>query len=215
MAHTREELENLLRPPLGEENALDKWRRDIYKEELRLLDEREQQRPTATGAEMQRWSEYFEGRIANERAALAEQINNARDVMVEAAGAAIAEFKREIEVENKCAIDAVSADMKQSIAGLQQVLDKQKTIIEKLLPEMALLKRQVKALEDVHNKSIQNSLTHLHDRMTAMESERRVGNENAIAKLQTRVEHAETKLKGAAQLDRLPAWIREDHDSAP
>ena len=76
---------------------------------------------------------------------------------------------------------------------------------------IALLKRQVKALEDAHNKSIQNSLTHLRDRVAAMESERRVGNESAIAKLQTRLEDAETKLKGAARLDRLPQWTQEDH----
>jgi hypothetical protein len=50
------------------------------------------------------------------------------------------------------------------IEGLQQTFNKQKTAVEKLLPEIALLKRQVKMLEDVHNKSVQNSLAHLHDR---------------------------------------------------
>jgi hypothetical protein len=211
MAHTREELEQLLRPPLGEENALDKWRRNGYKRELRLLDEREKEQRAATGAKMQDWKQYFESM----RAALVEQINSARDVMVEATGEAIAEVRREIESANKCAIDAVCAEMKKDIADLKNDLadlqHKQKILSEKLLPDIALLKRQIKMLEDAHNKSVQNSLTHLHDRVTNMESERRVGNENAITKLQTRLEDAETKLKGAAQLDRLPAWIQEDH----
>ena len=58
----------------------------------------------------------------------------------------------------------VLADVRKDIEGLQQTFNKQKTAVEKLLPEIALLKRQVKMLEDVHNKSVQNSLAHLHDR---------------------------------------------------
>ena len=58
----------------------------------------------------------------------------------------------------------VLADVMKDIEGLQQTFNKQKTAVEKLLPEIALLKRQVKMLEDVHNKSVQNSLAHLHDR---------------------------------------------------
>ena len=101
------------------------------------------------------------------------------------------------------------ADVRKGIAGLQQTFSKQKTTIEKLLPEIALLKRQVKALEDAHNKSVQNSLTHLHDRMAVMESKRRVGNESAIVKLQTRLEAAEDELRGTARLADLPAWITD------
>jgi len=51
----------------------------------------------------------------------------------------------------------VLADVRKDIEGLQQTFNKQKTAVEKLLPEIALLKRQVKMLEDVHNKSVQNS----------------------------------------------------------
>jgi predicted RNase H-like nuclease (RuvC/YqgF family) len=214
MAHTREELERLLRPPVGEENALDKWRREGYEQELRFLDarekEHEQERALTTGAYMQQWYAYFDNVIASERAVTAEQVHNVHDVLVEAMGETIAEVRHEIKTGIRCAIDTALADVKRDITGLQQTLGKQKAVVEKLLPEIALLKRQVKMLEDAHNKSIQNSLTHLHDRMAAMEGERRVGNESAIAKLQTRLEAAEDELKGAARIDRLPPWIQEE-----
>lgn len=211
---TREELERLIRPPIGEENALDKWRREGYEQELRFLEAREkrerEERAATTGAQMQQWGAYFEGRIANERADMVERIEYVRGLMVEAAGEAIGEIQHQIEVANKCAIDTALAEVKRDIADLQKTLGKQKAVAEKLLPEIALLKRQVKMLEDAHNKSVQNSLTHLHDRMAAMESDRRVGNEDAIRKLQTRLAAAEDELKGAARIDRLPPWMQEE-----
>src|SRR5215469_8408165 len=113
---TREELERLLRPPLGEENALDKWRREGYEQELRFLEAREErerehelehekERALTTGAYMQQWYAYFDNVIANERAAMAEQLRSLRAVMIDAAGEALAEVRREIETQNKCALD--------------------------------------------------------------------------------------------------------------
>jgi hypothetical protein len=69
------------------------------------------------------------------------------------------------------------------------------------LPEIALLKRQVKMFEDAHNKSIQNAVTHLGHRIATMESAQHVADQNAIADL-------EKRLDAAAQLAAaLPAWM--------
>jgi len=75
------------------------------------------------------------------------------------------------------------ADVRKGIEGLQQTFSKQKTAVEKLLPEIALLKRQVKFLEDEHNKSMQNSIAHLGHRIAAMESAQHVADQSAIAEL--------------------------------
>jgi hypothetical protein len=211
---TRAELERLLRPPIGEENELDRWRREVYQQELEHLDAREkrerEERAVATGDYMKQWYTYFDNVIANERAAMAEQVReqvrSVHDVLVEAAGEALAEVRREIETQNKCALDIALAGVKKDVAT---ALGKQKTLVDKLLAEVALLKRQMKLLEDAHNKQMQNSLTHLHDRVSNMESERRVGNESAIKTLQTRLAAAEDELRGTAKLDKLPAWITD------
>ena len=72
------------------------------------------------------------------------------------------------------------ADVRKGIAGLQQTFSKQKTTIEKLLLEIALLKRQVKSLEDEHNKSIQASIGYLQQRVASMEDAQHVAGESAI-----------------------------------
>jgi hypothetical protein len=210
---TREELKEFLREPLMPENDLDKWRREVREQEERFErareKEHEKERSLTVGAEMQRWREYFEGLIASERAAMVEQVRYAQDVMIEAAGQALAEARHEIEVANKCVIDTVFADVRKDIASLQQTFGKQKTTIEKLLPEIALLKRQVKSLEDAHNKSIQTSIGYLQQRVASMEDAQRVAGGHAIAKLQTRIEAAEDELRGTAKLANLPAWITD------
>jgi len=66
------------------------------------------------------------------------------------------------------------ADVRKGIEGLQRTFSKQKTAVEKLLPEIAPLKRQVRLLEDAHNKSMQNAVTHLGHRIAAMESAQHV-----------------------------------------
>jgi len=207
---TREELERLLRPPLGEENELDKWRREVYEQELRFLNareqrekEREKQRSLTIGVEMQRWSEYFEGRIANERAAMDEQVRYVQNLMVEAAGEALAEVRREIETQNKCALDVALAEVRKGVTSLQKEYAKQKTVVEKLWPEIALLKRQVAMLSDAQNKSLQNSIAHLGHRMAAMESARHVADQGAIAELEKRLDAA-ARLAAA-----LPAWTTD------
>jgi hypothetical protein len=91
--------------------------------------------------------------------------------------------------------------VRKGIEGLQQTFSKQKTTIEKLLPEIALLKRQVKMLEDAHNKSMQNAITHLGHRIAAMESAQHVADQSAIADL-------EKRLDAAAQFAAsLPSWM--------
>jgi len=99
------------------------------------------------------------------------------------------------------------ADVRKGIEGLQQTFSKHKAAVEKLLPEIALLKRQVKALEDVHNRAVERSYEHLSQRIASMESGRHAHNEGVIGKLQTRLEAAETELKGAVRADSLPEWV--------
>jgi hypothetical protein len=207
---TREELKEFLREPLMPENNLDKWRREVREQEERFErareKEREKERALTTGAYMQQWYAYFDNVIASERAVTAEQVRGVEEGLIEAAGEALAEARHEIETGIKCAIDAALADVRKEVAT---ALGKQKAVVEKLLPEIALLKRQVKQLEDAHNKSIENSLTHLRDRVANMESERRAGSEHAIKVLQSRLAAAEDELKGAARIDRLPTWMQE------
>jgi len=213
---TRAELERLLRPPLGEENALDRWRREVYQQELEHLEarekrekehemerekEREQERALTTGAYMQQWYAYFDNVIANERAAMTEQLRNLREVMIDAAGEALAEVRREIETQNKCALDIALSTVRKSIVELQRECAKQKGVIDKLLQDNAVLKRQVKMLEDAHGKSIENTVTHLGHRIAAMESAQHVVDQNAIANLERRISEA-TQLAAA-----LPAWM--------
>jgi hypothetical protein len=213
---TRAELERLLRPPVGEEDAVAKWRREVYQQELEHLDarekrekeherereqEREEARARTTGAYMQQWYAYFDNVIANERAAMAEQLRNLREVMIEAAGEALAEVRREIETQNKCALDLALAEVRKGVVSLQKECAKQKGVVEKLLPEIALLKRQVAMLSDAQNKSLQNAVTHLGHRMTAMEGARHVVDQSAMAEL-------EKRLNAAAQLAAsLPSWM--------
>jgi hypothetical protein len=99
--------------------------------------------------------------------------------------------------------------VRKGLAGLQQTFSKQKTTIEKLLLEIALLKRQVKSLEDEHNKSIQASIGYLQQRVASMEDAQHVAGESAIVRLQTRLEAAEVELRGTAKLANLPAWIQD------
>jgi len=209
----REELKESLREPLVPENDLDKWRREVREQELRFAEarekEREKERNLTTGAEMQRWRDYFEGLIASEHAAMVEQVRYAREVMVEGCGEALAEVRNQIEVANKCAIDTALADVRKGIEGLQQMFNKQRTAVEKLLPEIALLKRQVKMFEDGHNKSMQNSIAHLGHRVAAMEAMQYAAAEGAFEKLQMRLETAEAALRGTAKLADLPAWITD------
>jgi cell division protein FtsL len=88
--------------------------------------------------------------------------------------------------------------VRKGIAGLQRTFSKQKTTIEKLLPEIALLKRQVRLLEDAHNKSMQNAVTHLGHRIAAMESARHAANQGAIAELE--------KVRRIHAVDYGPQW---------
>jgi hypothetical protein len=132
---------------------------------------------------------------------MAEQLRNLREVMIEAAGEALADVRREIKTQNKCALDLALAEVRKGAASLQKEYAKQKAVTEKLLPEIALLKRQVKMLEDAHNKSIQNSITHLGHRIAAMESAQHVADQSAIADL-------EKRLDAAAQFAAsLPSWM--------
>src|SRR5215469_16557630 len=141
----RAELERLLRPPIGEENELDRWRREVYQQELEHLDarekrerederarerEREREHALTTGAYMQQWYTYFDNVIANERAAMTEQIRNVREVMIEAAGEALAEVRREIEIQNKCALDVALSTVRKSIVDLQKECAKQRTMVD-------------------------------------------------------------------------------------
>jgi len=192
------------------ENRLDVWRRKAREQEERFEKEREQEREQerkqarakSMDTALRQWTEYFEGRIANERAALTEEINDVRSVVIKAVGELLEETSHEIETACKCALDVALGEVKKTIAD-------HKLVVNKLLTDVAVLKRQTKALEDAHNKSIQNLLIHLQQRMAALETDRHVGNEKAIAKLQTRLEHAETELSGTAKLANLPAWIQE------
>src|SRR5262249_33533758 len=93
------------------------------------------------------------------------------------------------------------ADVRKGIEGLQQTFSKQRTTI-KLLPEIALLKRQVKMLEDAHNKSMQNSIAHLGHRVAAMESAQHAVDQGAIAEL-------EKRLDAAARLAASIPWITD------
>ena len=88
------------------------------------------------------------------------------------------------------------------IEGLQQTFNKQKTAVEKLLPEIALLKRKSKCW-----RTCTTSRCKIRWRIYTTVGERRAGNESAIVKLQTRLAAAEDELKGAARLDTLPEWI--------
>jgi len=80
-------------------------------------------------------------------------------------------------------------------------LRQQKGVIDKLLPEIALLKRQVKLLEDAHNKTIESTITHLGHRIAAMEDARHVADRGAVSELEKRLDAA-TRLAAA-----LPAWM--------
>jgi len=213
---TRAELERLLRPPLGEENALDRWRREVYQQELEHLEarekrekehemerekEREQERALTMGAYMQQWYAYFDNVIANERAAMTEQLRNLREVMIDAAGEALAEVRREIETQNKCALDVTLGTVRKSIVDMQKENAKQKGVIDKLLQDNAVLKQQFKLLEDAHNKSIESTVTHLGHRIAAMESAQHVADQSAMADL-------EKRLDAAAQFAAsLPSWM--------
>jgi hypothetical protein len=206
-AMTPHELKAFLRQQndLKSENELDKWRRQEREQE----EERKHVKELTTGAEMRRWREYFEGLVADEHAAMLEHVCYAKDLMVEAAGGVLGETRHEIEVANKCVIDVAVADMKKSIEALQQMLDKQRILIEKLLPDIALLKRQVKSLEDAHNKSIESSVGYLQRRVASMEDTQHMTGETAMARLMARLEAAEDELRRTVKLDNLPAWIQD------
>jgi hypothetical protein len=121
--------------------------------------------------------------------------------MIEAAGEALAEVRREIEEQAKCALDVALSTVRKSIVELQKECAKQKSVIDKLLQDNAVLKRQVKMLEDAESKLTRNTITHLGHRIAAMEDARHVADRGAITELEKRLDAA-TQLAAA-----LPAWM--------
>src|SRR5262249_10032388 len=93
------------------------------------------------------------------------------------------------------------ADVRKGIEGLQQTFHKHKAGVEAAAGNRAAQAAGQKLLEDAHNKSMQNSITHLGHRIAAMESAQHVTDQNAIADL-------EKRLNAAAQLAAsLPSWM--------
>ena len=51
---------------------------------------------------------------------MTEQLRNLREVMIEAAWEALAEVRREIETQNRCALDVTLSTVRKSIVDLQK-----------------------------------------------------------------------------------------------
>ena len=117
---TPDELKQFFRdleiPP--RENRLDNSRREAREQESRNL----------TDSEMQRWCDYFQELIANERAATAKLISGERNFQREVMARALREIQQEIEDRNKQAIDTALAGVRASIEALRQEITKRETI---------------------------------------------------------------------------------------
>jgi Skp family chaperone for outer membrane proteins len=120
-----------------QENALDRWRREVQEREARLARERAKDR-NLTDAEMQRWVEYLHELIAKERDFQREIIAHALD----------AERQRVLEIVGTALGDMLDAEREQQTRELKAEV----AALTAELTEIRSTMRQLKAVIDADRR---------------------------------------------------------------